>query len=291
MDLGKLNISVEDRFVILQLNVENNLLPNSHTLDRLAYILSSLSPNYQVICDFRNVKMITNDLIYFIEEFEFYNSQVLLDEKHLSFFKEHVNQDIKLLPVTRYETKFEEHEINLAVFASGSEVDFYYHEYKEVFNNLESAFSGLPTEDEYNTFLELEGYDFDSKPYFKDYTDYLYWCKKSKVGIALGSEIILGRRYLIDKAKQIGKTSLLSQLCLFPNKDGSFNIDTYQTNTFNKIEVKNDVVRAKPYIISNITQNLFYNELLEFQNIISNKNIKENQIQKFLEKHPIFLKF
>ena len=87
MDLGKLNISVEDRYVILQLNVEKDMLPVGDTLGNLAFTLNSLSSQYQTICDFRNVKYITSDLIQFIEEFKFYNAHLLINEKNLPLLK------------------------------------------------------------------------------------------------------------------------------------------------------------------------------------------------------------
>lgn len=287
MDIGSLNMAVEDKFIILQLNVENDMLPTGDTLDKFAYILSSLTPKHQVVCDFRSVKNITSDLTSFIEEFEFYNSQVLINEEHHSFFKEYVNSEIPLLTVDKFITKFKEHRLDLTIFADGHTVDAYFKEYNKVLEKITSKFKGLPSKEEFFLFNNRDGLDIDNKPFYKDYEEYLSLCNASNTGIHLGADLIFGRRFLTDFINNIRQKSLLSQYCITPDKDGRFNINSFQANTFNNIETKGQLITGRPYVASSF--NFHQQALSEFQILLSKPKIKEIEIQKFLEKYPFFL--
>jgi hypothetical protein len=288
MDLGKLNISAEDRFVIVQLNVEKNTLPYGETLDNLAYIFSTLSPKYQIVCDFRSIDNITNDLIDFLREFKFNNSQVLLDKRYVSVFRDYVSSEISLFPVDNYETKFHEHEVNLTVFADQTTQEAYFKEFNSIFSEMTNRFKGLPSEEEYILFMEREGFNIDKNPLFKNYRDYLTYCKSTKSGIFADSGIIISRRYILDLINNIGRSSLLDQYCLLANRDGSIIVDSFQANTINDINAKDQLITAKPYVRSNISYELQNKALCEFQSLINNNNVKETQLQKFFEKNPIF---
>ncbi len=289
MDLGKLNISVEDRFIILQLNVEDNLLPHGNTLDRFSHILSSLDDNYEIICDFREVKYITSDLQEFIEKFEFHNSKLLVNEDSLDFFQTNIRSGIKIFPVDRFETKFKETSVDLTAFADHHSIDAFYPEYKAKLDQLENQFSGLPNEKEYQLFLNYDGLGIDNKPYYKNFQDYIDNCKMSKSGVHLGEDLIFPRRYLEHLIKNIRSKSLLSQFCIIPDQTGAFSVNSFQSNAINTIETVNKKTLAKPYIYSKQTDLVFQKVLFEFQNLINNKNVKEGHFQKFFENNPVFL--
>ena len=287
MDVGSLNMAIEDKFIILQLNVENDMLPTGNTLDNFSYILSSFSHNHQIVCDFRNVNHITRDLIEFVEDFEFYNSQVLINEEHKDFFQEYVNPNIPLLTVDKFITKFNEQQLDLTIFADEHSRDVNFKEYNEVLNNFSSKYKGLPTKEEFNLFNTRDGLDIERKPYYKDFDNYLSFCNSSNTGIHLGDDIIFGRRYLNDFIKTNRQKSLLSQYCIRPNIGGGFEINSYQSNTFNNIETKGQLIQGRPYVTTAF--NYHQQAIFDFQRLLSNPKIKESEIQHFLEKHPFFL--
>jgi hypothetical protein len=283
MSFGSIDISVEDKFIILQPNFSLG-----ETLDNFVYLLFTLTPRYKIILDFRGISM-TSDLVDFLYPFESYNCQILLNKEDLSEFKKYVKLKIPILLVNNLETKFNEHDLDLTLFADSNSRDAYFKKYYTAFREAVNRFKESPTKKEYLVLNNWRGLDFDSKIFYKDFKGYLTYWNSSEIGIYSGDEIIFARRYLVDFIKNIGTKSLLSQYCLFPNRDGSIRINTFQSNSINNIETKSQLIKAKPFVSSNITQNLYHNALTEFQSLIRSKEAKESQIQRFLEKNPIFL--
>jgi hypothetical protein len=66
---NSLRVAVEDRFTVLRLREDKAVLPDGVILENLADTLTNLSKEYDILCDWRGLRHITNDvteLIYFL---------------------------------------------------------------------------------------------------------------------------------------------------------------------------------------------------------------------------------
>lgn len=288
MDIGNVKIAIEDKFIILQLNEESSLLPQGDVLKKLGDILEYFSSQYQILCDFRDVNIITNDLIEFIEEFSFRNAKLLVDKKNEHFFKENVNSHMGIFPVNNSSTNFNYSKVNLELFLKHHDTPLYYNP----LNNDLKHLWGLPTQSEFDLFDRLDNFDEHGKnnKYYQNYKEYLKYCEMSTTGIQLGTDIIFAKRYLEEFIFDVGQNSLLTQYSIQFNTENHVDIIPYQSNAIYNIENRNELILVKPHVLANKVGTIFQYELNQFSNLLSKKNIKESEIQKFLEKYPNFLR-
>ena len=292
MDNPTFKISIEDKFIIIQLNVEDNLLPEGHMLDNIVDLFYYFSKSYQIILDFRGVKYITRDLIDLLDLFTDVNAKLLLNEASVEDFKEKFSTPIKILPVKTNHTPYNYHEIDTYIFSNLIEdLQSYNHidlnknvreEYKKIEIFKKIASSKPPTKKEIKIITSIFLPEETLKAYKKIDYDLV-------ISDESFEEIFLRKRYFENIIDKHGRNSLMTEF-VFGFEDNQISIAPYHSHATNNIQTKDGVLIGRPAVIARKTHSILKKQFDSFKDILSRNKIKENEIQKYLEENPEILK-
>jgi len=281
----RLRLSVEDRFIIINLNETNAMLPEGTMAFHIAATLSSFCPQYTIVCDARELSSVTSDVWELVKALSVYKPYILCYEENLPWLEFELNKDITFFPVKKRDLPINYNELNLIPFDPDSK--FYLS--PKVRNGIADGIDcSPPNEIEWNLILELapdiveifptrekliEHWDMSTMPY------------SIESGGLLGGDEVLGRRLIEKFIIGLGKNSLLSQFVFYVRGD-QVTFTPYHSHAIHSVECSEEIILARPAVIAERTNSLLREELIYFEKLLKKDKLKESEIQKFLENHP-----
>ncbi len=285
MDYGSIQIAVVDKYLILNLDRQNSLLPDGGVAEELGLVLAYYSQFYDIICDFRSVRITawTEDLRDFVSALAIRNCKVtiLVDKTDMdsifytkanlkSFFRTHSNPNIKFRIVRNAIIPFPYFDVKTDLLNTYSSYDFGVN--KSPYSNEEIKFT---------EFMWPERFADHQKGFGKEFG--LQYVVES-----VATRALTFKRNLENQITQNQRASPLLEFAFNPfGKD--IQIIPYQSYSLHNLDTKDGLLLSKPALLASRTNSILRNQYEEFLYLINNRGVKETEITKFIERNPQFL--
>lgn len=286
---NRLRFTVEDRFIVLELNEEKALLPDGvDLLPSLAATLGSFRKSHNILCDWRDLREVTGDVIDFVELMcGYYGATVLARPSDVSIIQSSFRSEIPILQVSRPKLPIDYTDVDLDWFAG---------EYRPAHKTgdiRELVCCRTPDEDEWEFMIDQEPYISEfcpthismvkKWPYITGQTGKMDL--RDPFGGGFCGEHLAGRRYLQKEFDRIGMNSLLTEFSIQVSGDQVL-VTPYHAHAVHSIEAGDHLLFGRPAVIAARTGALFKQEILTLEKLLTEPRVKEARIQSFLETHP-----
>jgi len=279
-------MAVVDRFISFSLNEPTDVLPDDKVLSRLVKTIGSLSSEYQILLDSRELTTITNDVIAALAAF-YGSAHVLANPSTADSWRERFGNPNAVLEVRRGDHQLRYRPIDLTPFRdSNSEPDLITYDWGQLLRK-----AGLHALDDEE--IELIDDELNMTGLGLEYQDPCDYWQETKAN--LHHDLIRGfdeisfqifrRRWLAKQVARRAQHSLLIEFALRLD-DGQLRIVPFHAGSNFAIEAKREVIVARPGVLASRTAAVFSRGLNELQELLAQPRLKEKEIQQYLERHP-----
>jgi hypothetical protein len=258
------------------------MLPEGEMARRVASTIGSFSPQYTIICDTRDVQIETNDIFEMADALYPYDPIIIDYKENIDWVKYHFGKKTKFLPVREGDLPFEYEDVNIVPFRDG------YISRSESRLLLEDCdLFSPPNRTEWELVRNLL---FSASNYVLPFEQWVQLIKFSEYSISLegdtsGERIVIGRRHLSKLINRLCSNSLLIQYAFHYGGENLI-VTPYHSHAIHSIELKKNILLARPSAIASRTHALLRKDLDYFEQILREPKQKERVIQKYLEAHP-----
>jgi hypothetical protein len=120
---NKLKVAVEDRFIVLRLKEDKAILPEGLLLENLTDTLAKLSGKYDILCDWRGLNQITNDVTELLELLsEIQNTSIIAKPEEADLIRDYFPEHSHILEVKSDSTLLNYESLSLEYFDDNSSI-------------------------------------------------------------------------------------------------------------------------------------------------------------------------
>jgi hypothetical protein len=247
---NRLRIAVEDRFILIRLREDKALLPEGNLLDKIAETLGSLSSEYNILCDWRGLQDVTEDVKDMIDLLCYrYDARIIAKPSELSFIKDNFRKSLPILQVKSVPYRLNYTDIDFGEFDDLPPVDSF------IYSRADGEtieLSGYESSEEW----EALGFELDFRATVEAYR----------------------AQYIGGVIQEIGRNSLLTEFIIQESADNIL-LTPYHAHAHYSIEVKNQLLVGRPGVIAEKTGSLLRPEITGLEKTLNQRSLKESQIQ------------
>jgi hypothetical protein len=285
-DTTQISVAVEDRFLMIGIKEAASLLPEMDAAENLAHTMSYMRGDYTLVIDIRGIK----DLYRDVKEFIWALSEAVYQENIIVLVSTKLEEEIlriltsektpsfqKLLGVKKATPKINYNQLDITEFDPYFGIDEHPSHILSTWE--EGGKKNLPSRyrlTQYSSDQEA-AYKTKNQDEYENYRDAL----RDEYQIALLCEFI----------KEHGRNSMLNEYAFTINKD-QITVTPYHSHAAYETFApeQSQTIIARPGVIAQRTRSILSQELKEFEVIINQPKVKENEIQRFLTQHRHFFR-
>lgn len=299
-EYNDINIVAIDKFLVINLHAEKKTLPFGDALEYFANILAYYGKRYIIVLDFREVKVFTSDISYFIDSLAWFKIKVkiltssltnsmrakeLFEGEAFAGYRDLRKENVEILNAKDLNIKFPYTKLNIGILEND---DVLYPDLdvpEEMREALERYEFPRITREEYGYLQFLEGGSSARRIKLMESLS----IKAANIQrYSGGSKIIFKRFFEIKLLNSNGEANFLDFVFGLSNKNVV--IHPFHSHSLYKIDNKNKSLIAKPGIFARKTNSILRKYFEEFQFLLNQKELKETDIQRYIEKHPEFFR-
>lgn len=278
-----LEVAVEDRFVVLKLDVRGATLPMSDRAESVAKIVMALSNQYAIMADVRGLnddRTPTEDVVELLSALSEHDKVIVLchHDTDRTFLRDLGSGTRVLKLKSDPPLAYEPLPSHLMDLGDASE------SYRLQTTNDPDAPS---TASEWAGVVKVGdgfpewGVDHFNKLRRADPSSDELW----NTFIASAEDVLYARRAMEMFVHRHGRNSLLTQYAV-SLEDSEFHVSALHTHGVFELEAQHDIQKARPAIVARHTNTLIKRELQAFRDLLQRPRLKENDVGDFLEQHP-----
>lgn len=299
-EYNEINIVAIDKFLVINLYTEKKTLPFGDALEYFANILAYYGKRYTIVLDFREVKIFTSDISYFIDSLSWFNIKVkiltsgfensmgareLFESEAFASYRNRRKKNVEILNVNDLNIKIPYTKLNIGILENDYVLYFDIDVPQEMRDVLERYEFPRITNEEYNYLRFLEG---DSSAKRIKLMESQSRKATNIQRYSGGSKLIFKRFFDIKLLNSNGDANFLDFVFGLNNKD--ILIHPFHSHSLYEIDNKSQILITKPGILAKRTNLILRKYFDEFQFLLNQKGLKETDIQKYIEKHPEFFR-
>lgn len=257
---NRLRIAAEDRFLFIKLREDKALLPEGGILETFSDTLRLLSSSYSILCDWRGLEHVTNDVIEALNSLcSNCGARIIATSKEAADIRTTFRKPPPVLQIRKDLHMLDYAAIDLGLFDFEDDDDIKNYDFEKFLDDAltEEEYRRGPVDDVLDKFWDFRLHD--------------------------------RRAYLEGVIHEIGRNSILSEFVMQMGNDEIL-LTPYHSHASYQIELREQLVIGKPGVIAEKTGALLQPEITGFEQVISKPRIQESEIQTFLEQHPNILK-